>query len=298
MTQELTTEMSDEQFNQALNQATNYGSAMPTPPTLNFNATQGVFYADTGEKDTEGKPIQKELGQEIEVHITVMRNMLKDYGNKCYSRETEGNFFEIFNSEDKNFSDKGFWKDEDLKKKYPTMKYNKVLYVFFDSQLYRMKLGGSKLSNLFSYTNAGNPAMTHTKLSIGNRMKGVKGGQSKLATNSEVEEFNNDIKQGRKPNLNLFYELKIEKLDPVEKNVIIERVNQVNEYLQAYYSAKNATVSPPSEENAPNAIPAPENDTEPLSPAKKMTNYKPGMESNVEDFRHNNDDIKVESIPF
>lgn len=209
----------NQEFLRLLNQATNFTGSMPIPPTLKFDAQSGQWMAETDEKDAEGKTVFKAIGETIRFHLILTRKMVKstfDSDLGYYSKEFMDNYLELYN-QDKKSVWRGFYKDLKNSQLYKDLQFVQVLYVFTGSQeqkLYRVKLGGSKLSGLFAYLNSfknDNPARYITEAGKGQQLQKGK------------------VK---------YYELCFTRgMEITDTDLIVSRVNQVNEYLNVYNQA-------------------------------------------------------------
>lgn len=223
MTNELSTtnNMSEAEYIASLNKQTNFSQAKPMPPILSFNGEQGIWYEQTEEKDAEGKPVMKPIGETVDIHIVNTFKMMSGGYNQrtkekypYYSREFVGNYVEIFN-DNKEIVFKGFYnelKEHDI---YNYLKFNQVLYAFLGDKFYRIKLSGSKLTALFPYINSfQNDSIaryiTHAKK--GNEMQ-----------NGAVKYFELNFVRGME----------------LPRDLVIKRVNEVNEYIDAYRNSVN-----------------------------------------------------------
>lgn len=202
---ELTVADNDKEFSAILNMLTEYNTGESlTLPTLKFNATEGKWKKTTGEKDEEGKPVYEDIADSITLHIinTARKMAHSKQGAEPYlfTKEYSGNEIVLFNQA-KEEVDRGEY--QELKEKYSLM-FEQVLYAFLDENLYRVKLSGAKLPNFFNYRKSGNPALVYTVCSKGKAQK-----------NGAVKYFDLEFKKG----------------DFVDKQLIIDRVNTVNNLL-------------------------------------------------------------------
>jgi len=232
-----------EQFLLKLNQATGYSGGLPVPPQIKFDAEVGEWKRETDKRDEENKPIYEPIGQSIQMHIITTRQMLVssfDSQDGYYSRESQGNYFELYDKESKKVAS-GLYSA--LKEAYTNLVFVKVLYVFVDDKPYRIKLSGSKLTKLFPYLQSFSKDNPARWITIGSR--GEK--QKKGAVN--------------------YYELDFTKGDEiVDKELIVQRVNDVNLYLDTYAKSRESKVEvisqPVNEEEPPMIVPPAESEQE------------------------------------
>lgn len=254
-----------EEFELLLNQATNYQSKKILP-AIKFNAEDGMFYKNEGNKNADGKPAWEEFSTEINAHIILSRRMVNTSFNtktKLYSREFDGSYVELYN-EKNEVAVSGLYST--LKEANPDLVYIDVLYLYLDNKAYKMKLSGSKLSNWFAYKSSSNPALYITKLKQGEKKK------------------NGSI---------YYYELLFEPFESMEMPTIVSRVNAINSYIRGYEesrgeSGKIAT----AKDEFFDGTPVIEYE-EPLSPAEA------GMISGMNKVKNaNGQEINIENIPF
>lgn len=234
-----------DEFMMKLNQATGFNEGMPFFPHLKFDGGEGMWKEETDEKDQDNKPVYKDLAPVIEFQIITTRVMVQskfETEPRFYSRETQDNHFELLDNDGNVVRSDNY---QELKNAFPNIVYIKVLYVYYNGKPYRVKLSGSKLTNLFAYQNQfrnDNPACYLTKAGQGQKLK--KGAVS-------------------------YYELTFAKSKALtDWAMIAERVNGINEYLTIYNQSK----------------------------AKK--NVIPAVEDYSQPIKEDEDEIKIENIPF
>jgi hypothetical protein len=220
MTKKLVPMQENDEFLAQLNQATGFMGGMPVPPLMKFDADKGQWMIETDERDKNEKPVYKAVGESINMHIITTRKMVQsNFGNDkhYYSREFQNNYLELYN-ENRELVWKGVYAELKNQAIYKDLKFVQVLYVFAgkenEPKLYRIKLTGSKLINLFPYLNGfknDNPARYMTI--SGKGAKKQNGGVT-------------------------YFELMFKRGDLVDQKLVIERVNQVNQYLGAYAQAR------------------------------------------------------------
>ncbi len=226
----------DQDLINEINRETNFTQSIPVPPQIKFDANNGFFEVETG-KDSEGKPVYARIGDSVTIHIVNQRAMLvSKFGdeNKMYTRESLGKVFDLYQDNQLIMSGTS----QEIKAKYPTMKYIKVLYVFNLDTAYRMRLGGSKLSSLFDYFGAyqgSNPALYETIASRGRRMKQTSDQKIIEATEADIAEYEKSLDNREKPKLNLFYEIVFKQGAPMQDyNVVKSRIALINQYLNMF----------------------------------------------------------------
>lgn len=210
---------------EALNHATGFKSFM-YPQKIRLNGDDGHFYISTNEKNENNKKIFKDLGLSIKIHFILTRKQITGSWNNAmekfyqyYSQEFIDNFLILFD-ENKTPVFKGFYREL---KENPNFAekiiFNNIIYCFLNDELCRLTLSGSKLGPLFEYQNMfenDNPAKYLTEIFSVQ-------GQSVLT-----------IKRKK------YFVPLFKKGEAIKDNqLIINRVNFVNEYLGAYYNANH-----------------------------------------------------------
>lgn len=159
MTKELVLMQDNDEFLAQLNQATGFMGGRPVPPLMKFDADKGQWMIETDERDKNEKPVYKAVGESIKMHIITTRKMVQsNFGNDkhYYSREFQNNYLELYN-ENRELVWRGVYAELKNQAIYKELKFVQVLYVFAgkenEPKLYRIKLTGSKLINLFPYLN-------------------------------------------------------------------------------------------------------------------------------------------------
>jgi hypothetical protein len=239
-TNALTNPLADEKdFLNALDSATGYKQSTENLPLIKFNATNGVWVFNSGEKTEDGKYIFNDIGPELSIHILNTAYNLANSGEKsavkCYSKEYVGQHVVLYNQETREVVEEGNYKD--LKVKYD-LNYTKVLYAVYQDELVRVKVSGFSLSNFFKFLQAnGNPSKFITKFSLGKRYT-FSNGVVKEATKKEIDAYTKELSEGKIPANKLFYEFEanIEKElfhTFEDRQLIVKRVNDVNLYLRA-----------------------------------------------------------------
>jgi len=268
----MTTELStiDQNLIDEINQQTNFQQSIPVPPQIKFDANNGFFEVEAG-KDADGKPEYARLGSSLKLHIVNQRAMLvSKFGddNKMYTRESLGRVFDLY--QENNLIMSGSSKD--IKAKYPTMKYIKVLYVFNNGKAYRMKIGGSKLSSLFDYFSryeGSNPALYETIAERGRRLKQTADQKIVEASKADIAEYEKSLDNREKPKLNLFYEIVFKQGEPIKDfQLIKKRIKLINDYLNMFNELRDK-----AKQEEPAYLPEPHEQID-------------------------NDEIKIDDIPF
>ncbi len=215
--------LNENEFNAMLNLATNFSAKNPYPKLIKFNAEDGNFYKESNSKSEDGKTIFDNLGESIDLQIITTRKMISGAWNQkskksepFYSQEFIDNYLTVFEKTDDGNKEvfKGLYSDLKKDKLYERIKFVQVLYVMYKDELCRIKLSGSKLSNIFSYLGSfinDNPAKYITTLSKGD-----------TATNGSITYFQLNLVKGKR----------------LEQDIIIKNVNAVNEYLGVYKQEK------------------------------------------------------------
>jgi len=292
MNTQLTPTSSNEEFIRQLNMATGMTGSKPFPKHIKFNGSEGVFKVETEEKDIEGKPVYKTIGETLKIHIVRSRKMMQsnfDSEEKLYSKEFDGGIFQIFNQNKEVVfnGNYGQLKETNL---YDDLKYQEVLYIFAgtnEPQLYRLKLSGSKLTNWFIYKNQfqnDNPARFWTFISKG------------------VQDTKGAVK---------YYNLNFRKDAEIDQPTVIKRVSEVMQYINTY-EATQSPVSVPKPQrsnyttpalNTPvrqpqQAINAPQKPIgNAILPQGYQEMYGTDPDDVMPDFA-NNEEIQTENIPF
>lgn len=238
MEQALVAGMPDDQFLNTLNKITGMSGSLPVPPRINFKGDEGIFYIDTGEKDNEGKPVKEPLGESIKLHIVMRKNMINSrYNPKAttnyYSREFSGDMFDLYEKKgDSEAVNIGSYSWQGLKNSnnptdqllFEKLQFNQALYAYLlnenEPKLVRLVINGSKFAYWFPYVQSfqnSSPVLFETVLSKG-----------KALSSGDIE----------------YFELLFKKGEAVDKQLIIQRVTDVNSYIQAYQQAKQSQVSP------------------------------------------------------
>jgi hypothetical protein len=232
--------MSDKEFLATLDTFTGYNQQNENLPIIKFNATNGVWLINKGEKDEDGRYTFTEIGKDITIHPLNFVYKLVNSGDKSpikvYSKEFSGQNVVLYNQDNREIAEEGMYKD--LKEKYD-LKYTQIVYASYNNELVRVKLSGFSLTNWFKFLQSKrNAAKYEITFSLGRRMKGINGQECVEASKKEIETYTKDLKEGRKPSLNLFYEytpvISKELWHTVEdKQLIVERINAVNSFLMA-----------------------------------------------------------------
>lgn len=220
---ELTITQDQDKFLAELNKATGFSNNLPMLPQLKFDAEKGYWKKQTEKVDEEGKPIYEKISESIDFHLITTRKMVESKyspnpkAKRYFSREYQDNYLTIFDSETKEEVFKGLYSELKEGALYPMLQYVQVLYAYFQDNLYRIKLSGTKLNGFFEYLNAfnnSNPALYFTSCSLGQKIK---------------------ISDDKS-----YYELKFERGERVPQKKIVARVNEVNQYLSLYYEIANS----------------------------------------------------------
>lgn len=230
MTQELS--LVNNQINlDALNQATGFKTFV-YPQRIKLNGEDGHFYISTDEKDANNKKILKDLGKSIDIHFILTRKQITGAWNNetekpypYYSQEFVDNCLVLFD-ENKTPVFKGLYKELRENPSFlGKIIFNNIVYCFIGDELCRLIMSGSKLNSLFEYQASfknDNPAKYITRIT------------SAPTTTKRKKYFIPVFTQN----------------EAIDSQLIIKRVNSVNEYLNAYYNAthKEENNTPTSKE--------------------------------------------------
>lgn len=289
MTQELVPQTDRAAFIASLNQAIGDNPRAPRPMIIRFDAVNGIWNREIDKKQPDSEFNEwVEVGNELKFHLIITRKQYKAANKsqyKLWSPEFNGFTFQLFN-QDKAVAWEGNVKDlktDPIKKE---VQYVQVIYAYVDVDgvptLHKIKMSGSNLIHWFDYLKSfGKEESVHainTVAKLGTRMKGSEGTASVPATEIEINSYEADLKAARKPKLNLYYEIEFHKGEDVSQEDVIQRVNDVNEYIIALQTSKQTTT--PAEEG-------------------EVINYK-GIEGRKVDNVSigEEEDIKVDKIPF
>ena len=203
-----------------LNKATG-NTNMPVIPMIRFNAQTGKFMRDLPEdkKDKEKKIFNEDIGTSIDFHIITLRKQVKggyDAGTGkwgLFSQEFQDDYVEVRNLNNENeIVLKGDYKY--VKGVNDNLIYFQSIYCFVDDKPYRFQISKSKLIHWFpflkEFTND-NPARWICTAKCG-----------------ELET------KGASKYYNLLFSKKQEIADIP---MIVKRVNDINQYLEAYASS-------------------------------------------------------------
>ena len=232
-----TKEIVSQEYLDNLDKATDFGQDTKQLPLIKFSAVDGMWVINRGEKDDKSLFIFKDLSKTLSIHLINVAYQLASSGDDspvdCYTKEYTGEYIELIDSNNKdNIIDRGRYKD--LKAKYNLI-FNKVLYGFMDGELVRVKLKGFGLINWFPFLEAnGNPVKFMTEFKLGNRYQGDGKSKPTIATKEQIDAYNKSLSEAKKPTLNLFYEIKIEKGKDMlnDKELLDIRIDATNEIIR------------------------------------------------------------------
>lgn len=239
-------------FDAQLDMATGYENNQNTLPIYKFDAVNGVWNVFKGKKDDDGKAVYEEYKEKLKAHLINVAHRVIVSGDKSpvkvFSFESASQVVELIDSEDrKTVIANGSYKD--LKPEYD-LRQTINTYGFIDDELAKIKISGFASISWYRFLNAtGNPAKFLLEFSPNRRMKGLDNAPAVQATKEEIATYEGELKAGKKPKLNLFYEgiVKIVKdltKDEEGKTKIIEAVNEVNELLTKKNSSATLSAVP------------------------------------------------------
>jgi hypothetical protein len=251
MTQELIPTNDQASFNAMLNEATGMARATPRPMNIRFDAVNGVWMREIDEKDGEtGFNKWVEISEELKFHLITTRKQYRSDFNaqeKFYSIEFSGFKFQLLNANKEPIFEGTAKELKAMPELHKAVSFVQVVYAFVDVDgapiLHKVKLSGSNIVSFFPYLSSfgkdESSAAIYTVATKGTRMKSIGGNSPSVpATIIEIEAYTKELQAGRKPKLNLYYEIAFTKGDPIDQATIIQRVKDVNEYLVALQGSR------------------------------------------------------------